>query len=83
MAGKPERHGEIVRQWRILLALEARARGMTLGEIREAAGDGVTERTIRRDLDALGQAGFPIDAARADGVTRYSLNREIYRGLSA
>lgn len=83
MAGKPERHGEIVRQWRILLALEGSTRGMTLADIREAAGDGVTERTIRRDLDALGQAGFPIDAARTDGVTRYSLDREIYRGLSA
>jgi predicted DNA-binding transcriptional regulator YafY len=56
---------------------------MTLGEIREAAGDGVTERTIRRDLDALGQAGFPIDPTRSDGVTRYNLDREIYRGLSA
>ncbi|MGE3276269.1 MAG: helix-turn-helix transcriptional regulator [Vicinamibacterales bacterium] len=72
-----------MRQWRIVLALEGRARGLTLADIRDAAGDGVTERTIRRDLDALAQAGFPIESARNGGPTRYSLNREVYRGLSA
>lgn len=78
-----ERHSEIVRQWRILLALEGRSRGLTLAETQEIAGDGVTDRTIRRDLDALSQAGFPIDTAKRDGKTVYTLNREVFRGIAA
>jgi predicted DNA-binding transcriptional regulator YafY len=78
-----ERHSEIVRQWRILLALESRARGLTLAEAQEIAGDGVSDRTIRRDLDALGQAGFPIETGRRDGKTIYSLNRDVFRGVAA
>jgi len=78
-----ERHSEIVRQWRILLALESRARGLTLAEAQEIAGDGVTDRTIRRDLDALGQAGFPIETGKRDGRTIYTLNRDVFRGVSA
>jgi len=78
-----ERHTEIVRQWRLLLALEGRARGLTLAELQEAAGEGVSDRTIRRDLNALGQAGFPIDSARIDGKARYSLNRDVFGGLAA
>jgi predicted DNA-binding transcriptional regulator YafY len=77
-----ERHTEIVRQWRLLLALEGRARALTLQELRDEAGDSVSDRTIRRDLDALAQAGFPIEVARRDGKTRYSLNREVFGGLA-
>jgi predicted DNA-binding transcriptional regulator YafY len=78
-----ERHTEIVRQWRLLLALEGRARGLTLADLQETAGDGVSDRTIRRDLNALAQAGFPIESARTDGKTRYTLNREVFGGLAA
>jgi predicted DNA-binding transcriptional regulator YafY len=78
-----ERHTEIVRQWRLLLALEGRARGLTLVELQAAAGEGVSDRTIRRDLNALAQAGFPIESARVDGKTRFSLNREVFGGLAA
>jgi predicted DNA-binding transcriptional regulator YafY len=78
-----ERHTEIVRQWRILLALEGRARGLTLAEAQEIAGDGVSDRTIRRDLDALAQAGFPIETSKRDGKTIFLLNREVFRGVAA
>jgi predicted DNA-binding transcriptional regulator YafY len=78
-----ERHSEIVRQWRILLALESRARGLTLSEAQEIAGDGVSDRTIRRDFDALSQAGFPIDTGKRDGKTVYTLNRDVFRGVAA
>ncbi len=78
-----ERHSEIVRQWRILRALAGRARGLTLAEAQDIAGDGVTDRTIRRDLDALGQAGFPIETSKRDGKTVYLLNREVFRGVAA
>jgi predicted DNA-binding transcriptional regulator YafY len=78
-----ERHGEIVRQWRILVALESGPRGLSLADLQQAAGEGVSDRTIRRDLNALGQAGFPIESARVDGRTRYSLNREVFGGLAS
>lgn len=78
-----ERHSEIVRQWRLLLALEGRARGLTLAELQEAAGEGVSDRTIRRDLTALSQAGFPVEAAKREGKTRYALNRDVFGGLAA
>jgi predicted DNA-binding transcriptional regulator YafY len=78
-----ERHSEIVRQWRILLALESRARGLTLADAQEIAGDGVSDRTIRRDLEALAQAGFPIDTGKRDGKTTYTLNRDVFRGVAA
>lgn len=78
-----ERHTEIVRQWRILLALEGRSRGLTLSEAQQEAGDGVGERTIRRDFDALAQAGFPIETSKRDGKTVFVLNREVFRGVAA
>jgi predicted DNA-binding transcriptional regulator YafY len=56
---------------------------MTLAEVQEAAGDGVSDRTIRRDLDALAQAGFPIDTDKRDGKTLYQLNRDVFRGVAA
>jgi len=78
-----ERHTEIVRQWRILLALEGKSRGMTLADAASAAGDGVSERTIRRDFDALAQAGFPIETQKRDGKTYFALNRDVFKGVAA
>lgn len=78
-----ERHGEIVRQWRILLALENKSRGLTLAEATELAGDDVSDRTIRRDFEALTQAGFPIETVKRDGKTYFTLNREVFRGVAA
>ncbi len=78
-----ERHSEIVRQWRLLLALEGRSRGLTLSEAQSEAGDGVSERTIRRDFDALTQAGFPIETSKRDGKTIFVLNRDVFRGVAA
>jgi predicted DNA-binding transcriptional regulator YafY len=45
----------------------------------------VTTRTIRRDLQALEEAGFPIfdDRTRDDGRTRWSLNGQAFKGLAA
>ena len=77
-----ERHTEIVRQWRILLALEGKSRGLTLAEAQQVAGEGVSDRTIRRDLDALTQAGFPIETGKRDGKTVFSLNRDVFRGVA-
>ena len=78
-----ERHSEIVRQWRLLLALEGRSRGMTLSEAQNEAGDGVSDRTIRRDFEALTQAGFPIETSKRDGKTVFLLNRDVFKGVAA
>ncbi len=78
-----ERHREIVRQWRLLLALEGKSRGLTLAEAQREAGDGVSDRTIRRDLDALTQAGFPIETEKHEGKTVFSLNRDVFRGVAS
>jgi predicted DNA-binding transcriptional regulator YafY len=78
-----ERHTEIVRQWRILLALEGKSRGLTLAEAQEVAGEGVSDRTIRRDFDALTQAGFPIETVKRDGKTTFTLNKDVFGGMAA
>ena len=78
-----ERHSEIVRQWRLLLALEGKSRGLTLSEAQAEAGDGVSDRTIRRDFEALTQAGFPIETAKRDGKTTFQLNRDVFKGVAA
>jgi proteasome accessory factor C len=52
------RSNEVVRQWQVLRALAAARFGLTIESL--AAEQGVTSRTIRRDLAALQRAGFPL-----------------------
>ena len=66
-----------------MLALENKSRGLTLAEATEALGEGVSDRTIRRDFEALTQAGFPIETIKHDGKTYFTLNREVFRGVAA
>ena len=56
---------------------------MTLAEATEVAGEGVSDRTIRRDFEALTQAGFPIETVKRDGKTYFTLNRDVFRGVAA
>ena len=58
-AAKPEeRNRQLIRQWRILASLETSRTGRTLQAL--ATEHGVCIRTIRRDLEALQAAGFPL-----------------------
>lgn len=78
------RNAEVIRQWNVLREIEqARAAGVTIDEL--AARAAVTTRTIRRDLQALEEAGFPIfdDRSHDDGRTRWRLNGQAFRGLAA
>jgi predicted DNA-binding transcriptional regulator YafY len=78
------RNAEVIRQWTILREIErARTSGVTIDDL--AALCAVTTRTIRRDLQALEEAGFPIfdDRSRDDGRTRWSLNGQAFKGLAA
>ncbi len=78
------RNAEVIRQWSILREIErSRGAGVTIDEL--ASQCGVTTRTIRRDLQALEEAGFPIydDRTRDDGRTRWIINGQAFKGLSA
>src|SRR4029077_16385968 len=78
------RNAEVIRQWTILREIErARGAGVTIDEL--AALCDVTTRTIRRDLKALEEAGFPLfdDRGRDDGKTRWRVNGQAFKGLSA
>jgi predicted DNA-binding transcriptional regulator YafY len=58
------RNAEVIRQWRILKIVEA-GRYTTAADLAEKLR--VTERTIRRDIEALQEAGFPLYDERAEG----------------
>jgi predicted DNA-binding transcriptional regulator YafY len=77
------RNAEVIRQWNVLREIErSRAAGVSIDEL--AAQCGVTTRTIRRDLQALEEAGFPIydDRSRDDGRTRWIINGQAFKGLA-
>jgi predicted DNA-binding transcriptional regulator YafY len=78
------RNAEVIRQWTILREIErARGAGVTIDEL--AALCDVTTRTIRRDLQALEEAGFPLfdDRSHDDGKTRWLVNGQAFKGLAA
>jgi predicted DNA-binding transcriptional regulator YafY len=58
------RNAEVIRQWKILRRIEA-GRLTTVRDLAEEHQ--VTDRTIRRDLEALQEAGFPLYDDRRDG----------------
>jgi len=74
------RNQEVIRQWRLLHALESSRHGATITAL---AGDlAVTTRTIRRDLAALQEAGFPLFDERDDeGRSRWRLEGQVLKGL--
>ena len=78
------RNAEVIRQWTILREIErARAGGVTIDELASLCD--VTTRTIRRDLQALEEAGFPLfdDKTQDDGKTRWKVNGQAFKGLAA
>ena len=78
------RNAEVIRQWTILREIEtARASGATIDDLAQLCD--VTTRTIRRDLEALQAAGFPLydDRSSDDGKTRWRVNGQAFKGLSA
>src|SRR5918993_1387918 len=72
------RNAEVIRQWSILKDLEA-SRRVTIDDL--AARTGVTTRTIRRDLEALQTAGFPLFDETHDGKKYWTLEQKAFRRL--
>ena len=52
------RNAEVIRQWQVLREIEARRVGVTIHELATLVH--VSTRTIRRDLQALQEAGFAV-----------------------
>jgi predicted DNA-binding transcriptional regulator YafY len=72
------RNAEVIRQWTILRDLES-ARRLTIDDL--ASRTGVTTRTIRRDLEALQEAGFPLFDEVHDGKRYWTLEQRAFRRL--
>ena len=78
------RNAEVIRQWTILREIErARGAGVTIDDLASLCD--VTTRTIRRDLQALEEAGFPLydDRSHDDGRTRWQVSGQAFKGLAA
>lgn len=73
------RNAELVRQWEILRAIDAAHQGITIPKL--AALQDVHQRTIRRDIEALSKAGFPLYDERVNGTTMWRLRGKPFRGL--
>ena len=72
------RNAEVIRQWSILRDLES-SRRVTIDELAERTG--VSTRTIRRDLEALQSAGFPLFDELYDGKKYWTLEQRAFRRL--
>ena len=74
------RNQEVIRQWRVLHALESSRHGATIDALARELD--VTTRTIRRDLAALQEAGFALyDERDEDGRARWRIDGQVLNGL--
>ena len=69
------RNDQVTRQWHVLQRLEASKRGLTLDELLATLPLDLARhpRTIRRDLEALEAAHFPLLTERIEGSVRWRL----------
>jgi len=72
------RNAEVIRQWQILKKIEASRTGVTIHELADHAE--VTTRTIRRDLQALQEAGFALfDDGDEHDTKRWKLDAQPFQ----
>ena len=64
------RGDEVTRHWRIIRAIEASPKGLTIAEIAQRGETG--RRTIYRDLVALQAAGFPLFTEKIERSNRWA-----------
>ncbi|MBS0183464.1 MAG: transcriptional regulator [Nitrospira sp.] len=69
------RNAQAVRQLIILKKLESSRHGLTLEQLADSFGPSTPRhpRTVRRDLDAIESAGYPLLTERVKGRTRWKL----------
>lgn len=75
----PGRNSELIRQWTILRTL-ATQRRTTIASL--ATETGKTQRTVRRDLDALQAAGFPLEEDQDSDGKYWRLPTKAMAGLA-
>jgi predicted DNA-binding transcriptional regulator YafY len=73
------RNAEVIRQWQILRAIDGARNGIGIGKL--ASQVNVCTRTIRRDLQALDRAGFPIYDDKVNGTGLWKLNARPFHQL--
>jgi predicted DNA-binding transcriptional regulator YafY len=74
------RNAEVIRQWQILREVEARRTGVTIHELATLVR--VSTRTIRRDLQALQEAGFAIyDEGEENETKRWRLDAQAFKSV--
>ena len=66
------RSTEVIRQWEILRAIDAARTGLAITKL--ATTLVVHERTIRRDIEALSKAGFPLYDDKTNGTPMWKLS---------
>jgi len=76
------RNQEVIRQWKLLHALESSRHGASIDGL--ARDLDVTTRTIRRDLAALQEAGFALYDERDDaGRVKWRLDGQVLHGIES
>src|SRR5262249_4474207 len=71
-ASSMSKDSALVRQWLLLKTLSSRRYGVTVQEMAKELG--VTEKTVRRDLDTFKSVGMPIEETVAEhGQKKWSL----------
>jgi predicted DNA-binding transcriptional regulator YafY len=74
------RNAEVIRQWQVLREVETRRGGATIHEL--AALVSVSTRTIRRDLQALQEAGFAVyDEGEENETKRWRLDGAPFKAV--
>ena len=74
------RNAEVIRQWQILREIESRRTGVTIHELAQLTG--VSTRTIRRDLQALQEAGFSVfDEGEENETKKWRLGGSAFRSV--
>jgi predicted DNA-binding transcriptional regulator YafY len=73
------RNAEVIRQWNILQALATSRLGQSINQLAELTG--VTTRTIRRDLEALSVAGFPVYDDVTDRHRRWKVQNRPFAAM--
>jgi predicted DNA-binding transcriptional regulator YafY len=74
------RNAEVIRQWQILKEIESARTGVTIHQLSRQTG--VTTRTIRRDLQALQEAGFALfDEGDSNDTKKWKLHTQPFRSV--
>jgi predicted DNA-binding transcriptional regulator YafY len=73
------RNAELIRQWQILREIDAARTGIGIPKL--ASLQKVHVRTIRRDLEALCKAGFPLYDDKINGSTIWKMKARPFRAL--